>query len=145
MAGFEYFKQSFGTIIVCWILRMTDVFLAWAWMLMDPYCQFLIYLVFRICSVYMVLTFSECANKTYGAECKELCGNCSNGEPCHHVDGTCPHGCDAGMYGDKCDLGNMNIKFSNDIFYIKFVIFKPFSTQYLKCFNIEISTRQYGP
>ena len=44
-------------------------------------------------------------------ECKELCGNCSNGEPCHHVDGTCPHGCEAGIYGEKCNKGNARIKF----------------------------------
>ena len=56
--------------------------------------------------------FTACGNYTYGVECKELCGNCSNGEPCHHVDGTCPHGCVAGMYGDKCDKGNVRIKFS---------------------------------
>ena len=60
-----------------------------------------------------------------------MCGNCSNGEPCHHVDGTCPHGCDAGMYGDKCDKGNMRIKFS--FINIKFFIFKPFSTQNPNC------------
>ena len=63
-----------------------------------------------------------------------MCGNCSNGKPCHHVDGTCPNGCDAGMYSEKCDLGNMRIKFSfNIFFYIKFVISKPFSTENLKC------------
>ena len=61
-----------------------------------------------------------------------MCGNCSNGEPFHHVEGTCPNGCDAGMYGDKCDLGNMRIVFF--IFFLhKFVIFKPFSTQNLNC------------
>ena len=56
--------------------------------------------------------FTECGKNMYGVECKETCGNCSNGDPCHHVDGTCPHGCDAGMYGEKCDLGNMRFKFS---------------------------------
>ena len=44
-----------------------------------------------------------------------MCGNCSNREPCHHVDGTCPHGCDAGMYGDKCDLGNKVCHFQQRI------------------------------
>ena len=72
-----------------------------------------------------------------------MCGNCRNGEPCHHVDGTCPHGCDAGMYGDKCDLGNMSIKFSNDIFYIKFVIFKLLSTENLKCNLYNALTLKY--
>ena len=41
-----------------------------------------------------------------------MCGNCSNGEPCYHVDGTCPNGCEAGMYGDRCDLGKIRITFS---------------------------------
>ena len=72
-----------------------------------------------------------CNVYTYGSDCIS-CGNCSGGVQCNHVTGTCPNGCDAGMYGDKCDLGNMRIKFSFNIFYIKFVIFKPFSTENLK-------------
>ena len=72
----------------------------------------LIYSVLKFVLSICCYTIAECGNKTYGMECKELCGNCSNGEPCHHVDGTCPHGCDAGMYGDKCDKGNVRIKFS---------------------------------
>ena len=48
----------------------------------------------------------ECVDKTYGAECKQACGNCRNGEPCHHVNGSCLFGCDAGVYGDKCDTGS---------------------------------------
>ena len=73
--------------------------------------------------IYLVaILFTECAKNTYGVECKEMCGNCGNGEPCHHVDGTCPNGCEAGMYGDKCDLGNMRLKFSFFIIWIKFVI-----------------------
>ena len=80
---------------------------------MDPYCQFFDevsckdFFLFIFCRL-----FTECGKNTYGVECKETCGNCSNGEPCHHVDGTCPHGCDAGMYGEKCDLGDMRFKFS---------------------------------
>ena len=50
--------------------------------------------------------FKECGENTYGAECKQSCGNCSNGEQCHHVNGSCPSGCDAGVYGDKCDIGS---------------------------------------
>ena len=48
----------------------------------------------------------ECGDKTYGAECKEPCGNCKNMEPCHHVDGSCPSGCDAGVYGKTCVIGS---------------------------------------
>ena len=56
-----------------------------------------------------------CNVYTYGSDCIH-CGNCSGGVQCNHVTGTCPNGCDAGMYGDKCDLGNMRIKFSFNIF-----------------------------
>ena len=59
------------------------------------------------------------------------------------MDGICPHGCDAGMYGDKCDLGNMKIPFSFNIFYIKFVIFKSFSTENLNCNLYNASTLKY--
>ncbi|XP_078328273.1 uncharacterized protein LOC144623668 isoform X1 [Crassostrea virginica] len=44
-----------------------------------------------------------CDVYTYGVDCKR-CGNCSGGVQCNHVTGTCPKGCDAGIYGDKCDL-----------------------------------------
>ncbi|XP_078329077.1 uncharacterized protein LOC144623955 [Crassostrea virginica] len=53
---------------------------------------------------------------TYGSDCI-YCGNCSGGVQCNHVIRTCPNGCDAGMYGDKCDLGNMRFKFSFNIFF----------------------------
>ena len=52
-----------------------------------------------------------CDVYTYGVDCKR-CGNCSGGVQCNHVTGTCPKGCDAGIYGDKCDLGNVKIQFS---------------------------------
>ncbi|XP_078330537.1 uncharacterized protein LOC144624551 [Crassostrea virginica] len=44
-----------------------------------------------------------CNIYTYGSDCIH-CGNCSGGVQCNHVTGTCPNGCDAGIYGDKCDL-----------------------------------------
>ena len=72
-----------------------------------------------------------------------MCGNCSNGEQCHHVDGTCPHWCDAGMYGDKCDKGNMRIKFSFNIINIQFFLFKPFSTQNPNCNFYNTLTFKY--
>ena len=52
-----------------------------------------------------------CDVYTYGLDC-ERCGNCSGDVQCDHVTGSCPKGCDAGIYGDKCDLGNMKIQFS---------------------------------
>ena len=55
---------------------------------------------------------TECAGHTYGVECKQSCGNCSGGVQCDHVTGNCPNGCDAGMYGDKCDLGIARFKFN---------------------------------
>ena len=47
----------------------------------------------------------ECPENTYGVGCAESCGNCTNMEQCHHVNGNCPFGCDAGVYGIKCDQG----------------------------------------
>ena len=44
----------------------------------------------------------ECRDQTYGAECKEQCGNCKYMEHCHHVDGICPSGCESGVYGRTC-------------------------------------------
>ena len=55
---------------------------------------------------------TECAGHTYGVECKQSCGNCSGGVQCDHVTGNCPNGCDAGMYGDRCDLGKARFKFN---------------------------------
>ncbi|XP_022300903.2 uncharacterized protein LOC111109108 [Crassostrea virginica] len=52
------------------------------------------------------LCYEECDGHTYGVECKQSCGNCSGGVQCDHVTGSCPNGCDAGMYGDRCDLVN---------------------------------------
>ena len=56
--------------------------------------------------------FSDCGNKTYGWGCQKTCGNCSNGEPCHQVTGSCPSGCEAGVFGKKCDIGS-TISLSN--------------------------------
>lgn len=47
----------------------------------------------------------ECADNKYGLECNNTCGKCLNGVKCYHVSGICPNGCDAGMFGDKCDKG----------------------------------------
>ena len=57
-----------------------------------------------------VFYVTGCNVYTFGSDCKH-CGNCSDGVQCNHVTGTCPNGCDAGIYGDKCDLGNVKIKF----------------------------------
>ena len=56
---------------------------------------------------------TECAGHTYGVECKLSCGNCSGGVQCDHVTGNCPNGCDAGMYGDRCDLGKVRLYFKS--------------------------------
>ena len=50
-------------------------------------------------------------------ECKQSCGNCSGGVQCDHVTGSCPNGCDAGMYGDKCDLGIVIVNFKFNYFF----------------------------
>ena len=50
----------------------------------------------------------ECDGNTYGPECNISCGNCFNGEQCDHVTGVCENGCDAGVYGYKCDTGNIS-------------------------------------
>ena len=70
-----------------------------------------------LASSFLVLTFqllfyvTGCHVYTYGPDCI-YCGNCSGGVQCNHVTGTCPKGCDSGIYGEKCDLGNVKIKFS---------------------------------
>ena len=64
------------------------------------------YVIFTIGFFPKLIVIKECGENTYGAECKQSCGNCSNREPCHHVNGSCPSGCDAGAYGDKCDIGS---------------------------------------
>ena len=56
-----------------------------------------------------------CNVYTYGLDCI-YCGNCSGGVQCNHVTGTCPNGCNAGIYGDKCDVGNLKI----DLFFFLF-------------------------
>ena len=47
----------------------------------------------------------ECGNHMYGSNCNHPCGNCSKGEKCHHISGICPNGCDAGVFGSKCEKG----------------------------------------
>ena len=54
-----------------------------------------------MCSSNYHLFLIECGDKTFGAECKEPCGNCKKMEPCHHVDGNCLSGCESGVYGRK--------------------------------------------
>uniref|UniRef100_K1PKS9 protein-tyrosine-phosphatase n=1 Tax=Magallana gigas TaxID=29159 RepID=K1PKS9_MAGGI len=46
---------------------------------------------------------SECVDNKYGLECDSTCGKCLNSVKCNHVNGNCSNGCDAGVYGDKCD------------------------------------------
>ena len=53
-----------------------------------------------------------CDVYTYGVDCKK-CGNCSGGVQCDHETGSCPKGCDAGLYGDKCDFGKVILNFKS--------------------------------
>ena len=64
-----------------------------------------------ICTHYVFIT--ECDGHTYGLGCNQRCGNCSGGVQCDHVTGSCPNGCDAGMYGNKCDLGKVRLNFKS--------------------------------
>ena len=57
--------------------------------------------------------FTECDGHTYGLGCKQSCGKCSGGVQCDHVTGSCPNGCDAGKYGDKCDIGKVRFNFKS--------------------------------
>ena len=52
-----------------------------------------------------VLFFQVCETQTYGPGCLLSCGNCSNREPCHHVNGTCLYGCNEGVQGGDCKIG----------------------------------------
>ena len=89
---------------------------------------FFLLLLFFFCllSSYELIYVTGCNVYTYGSDCKK-CGNCSGGVQCNHMTGTCPNGCDAGIYGDKCDLGNVEIKCSfnktNSAFNVKLCCF----------------------
>ena len=61
--------------------------------------------LYNITVIFYTNFFSECTDKRYGPECRNVCQNCLNGEQCHHVNGSCPNGCDKGTYGDNCDIG----------------------------------------
>ena len=37
--------------------------------------------------------------------CKQTCGSCYGGKQCDHVNGSCTNGCEAGLFGEKCDEG----------------------------------------
>ena len=60
--------------------------------------------------LFVYFVYKECNKKKFGLECNQTCGNCTNGEPCHHVNGSCLNGCDVGVFGDKCDQGNVTRK-----------------------------------
>ena len=59
----------------------------------------------------------KCTGNTYGLKCEQSCGKCSGGVQCDYVTGSCPNGCDAGMYGYKCDLGKVIVKFNSTCFF----------------------------
>ena len=73
---------------------------------------------------YYFFFYKECSEDTYGGGGKESCGNCSNREQCHHVNGNCPFGCDAGVYGIKCDQGIQwcLLRWNSIMFYIDLYI-----------------------
>ena len=60
----------------------------------------------------------KCTGNTYGLKCEQSCGKCSGGVQCDYVTGSCPNGCDAGMYGYKCDLGKVIVKFNSTCFFL---------------------------
>ena len=67
--------------------------------------------------------FTECDGHTYGLECNQSCGKCRGGVQCDHVTGSCPNGCDAGMYGEKCDLGIVRVAFNLNKVCVSFLLF----------------------
>ena len=92
------------------------------WLLINGMCEVLLHdtlIIETLVSNFFFVYFSTLMNVfyvtgcnvyTYGSDCIH-CGNCSGGVQCNHVTGTCRNGCDADIYGDKCDLGNVKIKF----------------------------------
>lgn len=56
------------------------------------------------CILYISL---GCVDYKYGLECNSTCGKCFDGNKCNHMTGSCPNGCDAGVFGDKCDQGKI--------------------------------------
>ena len=68
------------------------------------------------CNIFIVIfnntlqiVFEECDKHTYGFTCSQICGNCYDEKQCDHVNGSCTQGCEAGMFGEKCDEGRKNI------------------------------------
>lgn len=53
----------------------------------------------------IIVTFTVCEGMSYGLDCAFNCSWCRNGTSCHHENGTCIHGCDDGLTGDKCQIG----------------------------------------
>ena len=67
------------------------------------------------CTNDITYCLSECTPNSYGIDCLENCGNCSTGGNCHHVNGTCLHGCNEGVYGDKCKTGEFVRLYNHNI------------------------------
>lgn len=59
---------------------------------------------------FLWFNLAACTDNKYGLECNSTCGKCLNGAQCNHVNGSCPIGCDAGVFGDKCDKRKINLK-----------------------------------
>ena len=47
--------------------------------------------------------FEGCDKHKYGLTFNQTCGSCYDGQQCDHVNGNCTDGCEAGLFGKKCE------------------------------------------
>ena len=57
------------------------------------------------CIIIIIICCVDCQGKTYGQDCKDLCGQCKGGQPCDTVTGECTGGCEPGYTGQNCQHG----------------------------------------
>ena len=50
----------------------------------------------------------ECANRTYGVNCENKCGQCRQKEDCDPISGLCTLGCDPGWQGLRCQQSKLS-------------------------------------
>lgn len=57
----------------------------------------------------ILLLYTACQNKTYGAGCTNDCGRCANENACDIRDGTCPDGCMPGYLLEGCSKRKLSL------------------------------------
>ena len=57
----------------------------------------------------------ECDDKSFGEECRKVCGYCYDNASCDHVTGECPGDCKDGWLGKFCNKSEYRV--CNDPFW----------------------------